>query len=174
MSKSITYKCLECGKEHRMDVWDNVLNNMRCSCGGALAIKDKQTGTKSKGITVDIDIELKGYDKAKQQLRNLEATYDRILEKQKKIGKVKVADSITVNNGGTLKIGDSCGIRREAITKCIVKLNAKEFSIKGKTMDELGVDMLAQLEPKKRKTIFVEIDGKIVTATVDDHGYYNR
>lgn len=32
-----------------------------------------------------IDIETKGYDKAKQKLRNLEATYDRILEKQERV-----------------------------------------------------------------------------------------
>jgi len=35
------------------------------------------------GITIDIKLE--GYDKLKQQLRNLEATFDRIIEKQKQI-----------------------------------------------------------------------------------------
>jgi len=35
--------------------------------------------------TVYVDIETKGYESAKQQLRNLEATYDRILEKQERI-----------------------------------------------------------------------------------------
>lgn len=38
------------------------------------------------GLTIDVSI--KGYDKAKQQLRNLESTFDRILEKQERVGKV--------------------------------------------------------------------------------------
>ncbi|GCD13182.1 hypothetical protein [Clostridium tagluense] len=37
--------------------------------------------------TVTVGIEMVGYKKMKQQLRNLEATYDRILEKQKLIDK---------------------------------------------------------------------------------------
>ncbi|APC41537.1 hypothetical protein [Clostridium estertheticum] len=174
MSKSIVYQCLKCDKEHRLDAWDKVLGNMRCECGGILALKGKQTSTIAKGITVDIGVEFKGYDKAKQQLRNLEATCDRILEKQEKIGKTKVDEGITINNGGVLKIGGSYGARTEAITKCIVKPNAKEFSINGKTMNVLCCNMPAQLQPKKRKTIFVEIDGEIRTATVDDRVFYNR
>ena len=38
------------------------------------------------GLTIDVSIE--GYDKAKQQLRKLEATFDRILEKQERVSKI--------------------------------------------------------------------------------------
>lgn len=44
--------------------------------------------SKLSGITVEVNIE--GYDKAKQQLRNLEATFDRILEKQEKIKTISI------------------------------------------------------------------------------------
>jgi len=55
-----------------------------------------------------ISIELEGYEKMKQQLRNLEATLDRILDKQKQIVNSPFPmKSITVNDGGILNIGNS-------------------------------------------------------------------
>jgi hypothetical protein len=44
---------------------------------------DKKVEVSKGGIT--ISVELEGYDRVKQQLRNLEATMDRLIEKQKQI-----------------------------------------------------------------------------------------
>ena len=41
--------------------------------------------TKERIGELTIGVNIDGYDKTKQQLRNLEATYDRILEKQERV-----------------------------------------------------------------------------------------
>lgn len=92
MSK--VYKCMECGYElivgdHARTVDGRSCNKcgghqLRTECNDNNIKKDvKPEHSKLSGITIDVSIE--GYDKAKQQLRNLEATFDRILEKQERI-----------------------------------------------------------------------------------------
>ncbi|MBW9154299.1 hypothetical protein [Clostridium estertheticum] len=148
------YKCLDCGKEILVKGSNKTQDGRTCdNCNGHVVpyrYGGEDNGGKNKGLTVDIDVEFKGYDKVKQQLRNLEATLDRILEKQEKVSKTKVADSITVNDGGTLKIGDSYGIRIEDIPENnTIILSAKEFSINGKSIDNIYDEVMKALQPKR-------------------------
>lgn len=88
------YKCTECGYELIVGDYTRTVDGRSCSKCGGHRLRDecndirtnkdiKPKYNKLSGITIDVSIE--GYDKAKQQLRNLEATFDRILEKQEKI-----------------------------------------------------------------------------------------
>lgn len=59
------------------------------------------TGESKQSGKITIGIELEGYEKIKGQLRNLEATTDRILEKQKLMGiDLASGDDFTVYNNG--------------------------------------------------------------------------
>ena len=96
------YKCMECGYELIVGDYTRTVDGRSCSnCGGHQLRTEcnendiKPELSKLSGITIDVSIE--GYDKVKQQLRNLEATVDRILEKQKLIG-VEMARGCNVND----------------------------------------------------------------------------
>jgi len=103
---------------------------------------------KFKGITIDVSIE--GYDKAKQQLRNLEATYDRILEKQTAIVTgFKLTDKGF--SGDTIKAGTISG----AVADIAKRVSGIEHMID-------GMDIR-----KKPKTMKVMIDGKLMDMDVD-------
>ncbi|GCD13194.1 hypothetical protein [Clostridium tagluense] len=88
MREDMIYKCLDCGNEVLVKRADKTKDGQSCSkCKGHLVpnrYADNPTHSKTKN-TVTVGIELEGYEKMKQQLRNLEATYDRIIEKQKVI-----------------------------------------------------------------------------------------
>ncbi|MGH4125109.1 MAG: hypothetical protein ACREV6_19510 [Clostridium sp.] len=88
MREDMIYKCLDCGNEVLVKRADKTKDGQSCSkCKGHVVPHRCADDTKhSKNVgSLTIGVELKGYDKTKQQLRNLEATLDRILEKQEKI-----------------------------------------------------------------------------------------
>lgn len=84
VDKEMLYRCVDCGKELIAKRYSNQFERVCNKCGGHM--KPIRIAVSKKPISnIKIGIELEGYDKAKQQLRNLEATFDRILEKQEKI-----------------------------------------------------------------------------------------
>ena len=66
--------------------------------------EQKVKPNKFKGIK--IGVELEGYEKIKEQLRNIEATFDRILEKQERIGAIGTS---TKDHVLLQRIDNDCG-----------------------------------------------------------------
>jgi len=63
-------------------------------------------GSKKSIGELTIDVSVKGYEKTKQQLRNIEATLDRIIEKQEKIGAISAN---TKDHDLLIRIDTDCG-----------------------------------------------------------------
>lgn len=102
--------------------------------------------TKERIGELTIGVNIDGYDKTKQQLRNLEATYDRILEKQERIGK-----GINANDHELLqRIDNDCG-------RIVRMLQNKDT----KDMDNIAQRYGDRIKPMRSNTMRVMIDGEI-------------
>jgi len=109
-------------------------------------------------MATPIEIELEGYERIKGQLRSIEATIDRILEKQTAIVTgFKLTDKGF--SGDTIKAGTISGTVADI---------AKRVSSIEHMIDGMGLR-------KKPKTINIEIDGKEIKALWDnDQLHCNR
>jgi DNA-directed RNA polymerase subunit RPC12/RpoP len=148
MSKG--YKCMECGYEILVGDYTRTIDGRSCNkCGGHRLraecnennIKKDVKLERSRLSVITIDVSIKGYDKAKQQLRNLEDTFDRILEKQERVGRI-------VNN-----------TRHKAIK---IMIDGKVYDVEpdSPSNNKINIEELAmELEHYRKQQMFM-IDGK--------------
>ena len=119
MDKDMLYRCVECSRELIAKRYSESFERVCSKCGGHMKPIRAVVSEKSKN-TVTVGIEMVGYEKMKGQLRNLEATFDRILEKQERVSKglnTKGKD-ITINESNEAYIkAVKCWLRKQAVDR---------------------------------------------------------
>lgn len=151
MDKDMLYRCVECSRELIAKRYGESFERVCSKCGGHMKPIRVAVSKKLKN-TVTVGIEMVGYEKMKGQLRNLEAIYDRILEKQKLIDK------------GSNRMYDADEWKRTMVDGRW----AKDHELLQRIDTDCG-RIVRALELNKPKTINITIDGKTASAITDDY-----